>query len=94
MFQVPSTPFLFTFHILLTCLSSTDYTQKLAAPQCLHYQNGETFSKKSHPLQRINIGMTTFSSRMSRHFDSVNTGELPASECNQWMTGILKIYEM
>ena len=31
---------------------------------------------------------------MSRHFDSVNTGELPTSECNQWMTGILKIYEM
>ena len=27
---------------------------------------------------------------MSRHFDSVNTGELPASECNQWMTGILQ----
>ena len=33
---------------------------------------------------------TTFSYRMSRHFDSVNTGELPTSECNQWMTGILQ----
>ena len=28
------------------------------------------------------------------HFDSVNTGELPASECHQRMTGILKIDEM
>ena len=28
------------------CPSSTDYTQKLAAPQCLHYQNGETFCNK------------------------------------------------
>ena len=34
--------------------------------------------------------MTTFSQEKSRHFDSVNTGELPASECNQWMTGILQ----
>ena len=74
----------------VTCPSSTDYTQKLAAPQCLHYQNGETFCKKWHPLQRINIGMTTFYYRMSRHFDSVNTGELPTSECNQWMTGMLQ----
>ena len=42
------------------CPSSTDYTQKLAAPQCLHYPYAETFSKKWHPSQRINIGMTTF----------------------------------
>ena len=27
---------------------------------------------------------------MSRHFDSVNTGELSTSEYNQWMTGILQ----
>ena len=31
---------------------------------------------------------------MPRHFDSKNIEELPTSECNQWMTGILKIYEM
>ena len=42
----------------------------------------------------LTLEMTTFSQEMSRHFDSVNTGELPASESNQWMTGILKIYEM
>ena len=83
-FDVLSTfySFLFTFHIHSRWPSSTNYTQKLAAPQCLHYQNGETFSKKWHPLQRINIGMTTFSQEMSHHFDSVNTGELP------------KVYEM
>ena len=28
------------------------------------------------------------------HFDNVKTGELPTAECDQWMTGILKIYEM
>ena len=42
----------------------------------------------------LTSGITTFNQEMSRHFDSVKTGELPASECNQWMTGILKIYEM
>ena len=39
-------------------------------------------------------GMTIFSQQMSPYFDSVNTGELPTSECNQWMRGILKVYEM
>ena len=42
----------------------------------------------------LTLGMTNFSQEMSRHFDSVNTGELPTSECNQWMKGILKVYEM
>ena len=42
----------------------------------------------------LTLGMTTFSQEMSRHFDSVNTGELPTSECNQWMKGILKVDEM
>ena len=38
--------------------------------------------------------MTTFPQEMSSHFDSVNTGELPISECNQWMKGILKVHEI
>ena len=42
----------------------------------------------------LTLGMTTFSQEMSRHFDSVNTGELPTSEYNEWMRGILKVYEM
>ena len=31
----------------------------------------------------LTLGMTTFPQEMSLHFDSVNTGELPTSECNQ-----------
>ena len=37
MFKVPSTSFLFAFHIQSRFSSSTDYTETLAAPQCLHY---------------------------------------------------------
>ena len=28
------------------------------------------------------------------HFDNVNTGERPTSEFNQWMRGILEVYQM
>ena len=35
-----------------------------------------------------------FSQRMSMFFDSVNTGELPTSECNQLVRSILTVYEM
>ena len=31
----------------------------------------------------LTLGMTTFSQEMSPYFDSVKTGELPTSECNQ-----------
>ena len=31
---------------------------------------------------------------MFMYFDRVNTGELPTSECNQQMRGILAVYEM
>ena len=62
--------------MLLRFLSSTEYTKKLAAPQCLHYQNTETFSKKWHPLQRIKIGKDYFYSRNvsisdERHLNSI-----------------------
>ena len=45
-------------------------------------------------LNSANFLLNSDEPQITRHFDIVNTGELPTSECNQWMRGILKLYEI
>ena len=51
------------------------------------------FLRQDHLYNVLTLGMI-LSQRISMFFDSVNTGELPTSECNRWMGGISKVYVM
>ena len=63
-------------HLLITLRSwllASVYTIKMR----IHFLRNDTL------YNVLSLGLTTFSQEMSPHFDSVNTGELPTSECNQ-----------
>ena len=88
MFKVFFPPFLFTFHIMSKWLSPTDYTHKLAAPQCIHYKNIKFF-RKWHFHNISILPIILLPQRMPGLLGSVITKALQSSECSQQVKGIL-----
>ena len=70
------------------------YLTKITRLQ-IHFlkKKGRHFLRKRSHSQSLYVVKGVIFQRMSRHIDSVNTGELPTSECNQQMKGISTVYE-